>query len=124
MTHIRLRETRVAETPAATMRTYASPTTAVGAAVAVWRTEMAAGSAGPLHTIDTDQVVVVLEGELAAEIDGRSCSVSAGDSVVLPARSQRQLTAGANGLVTLTASTPGARARVGEGDPVPVPWAR
>jgi quercetin dioxygenase-like cupin family protein len=124
MTTTRLQEARSIETPAATMRTYASPTTPVGADVAVWRTEMAAGTAGPLHVIDADQVVVVLEGDLSAEIDGRSCSVAAGDSVVLPARSQRRLTAGTTGLVTLTASTPGARARVGDAEPVPLPWAR
>jgi quercetin dioxygenase-like cupin family protein len=124
MPHVRLLETRVAETPAATMRTYASPSTPVGAEVAVWRTDMPAGATGPLHAIDTDQVVVVLEGDLSAEVDGRSCHVPVGDSLVLPARSQRRLTAGATGLVTLTASTPGARARVGDADPVVVPWAR
>ena len=124
MPHVRLLETRVAETPAATMRTYASPSTPAGADIAVWRTEMPAGATGPLHAIDTDQVVVVLEGDLSAEVDGRSCQVPVGDSLVLPARSQRRLTAGATGLVTLTASTPGARARVGDADPVVVPWAR
>jgi quercetin dioxygenase-like cupin family protein len=123
MSHIRLDDARSTVTPAATMRTYASPTTAMPADVAVWRTEMPAGSSGPLHTVDTDQVVVVVEGRLAAEVDGRGCQVPAGDSLVLPAGAQRRLTA-EDDVVTLTASTPAATARVGEGDPVPVPWTR
>ena len=124
MTHIRLDDARTTETPAATMRTYASPTTPMPADVAVWRTEMAAGASGPLHTVDTDQVVVVVRGRLSAEIDGSRSQVPAGDSVVLPAGALRRLTAGEDGLVTLTASTPAATARVGDGDPVPVPWTR
>jgi quercetin dioxygenase-like cupin family protein len=124
MSSIRLDDARVTETPAATMRTYASPTMPGDADVAVWRTEMGAGVSGPLHAVDSDQVVVVIEGRLSAEIDGRPCQVSAGDSVVLRAGAQRRLTAGEDGVVTLTASTPGASARVGDGDPVPVPWTR
>jgi quercetin dioxygenase-like cupin family protein len=124
MSQIRLADARVTETPAATMRTYAAPTMPGGADLAVWRTEMAAGASGPLHAVDSTQVVVVIEGRLAAEIDGRRCSVPAGDSVVLPAGAQRRLTAGDDGVVTLTASTPEASARVGDSDPVPVPWTR
>ncbi len=111
-------------TPAATMRTYASPTTPAATEVAVRRTEMTAGVSGPLHAVDTDQVVVVVEGNLSAEIDGCGCDVPAGDSLLLPAGSQRRLTAGKAGLVTLTASAPGATARAGDADPTPVPWAR
>lgn len=124
MNHTSLADARVVETPAATMRTYASPTMPGAADVAVWRTEMAAGASGPLHAVDTDQVVVVVEGRLSAEVAGHRCSVSTGDSVVLPAGAPRRLTAGEDGLVTLTASAPAATARVGDGDPVPVPWTR
>jgi quercetin dioxygenase-like cupin family protein len=73
--------------------------------------------------VDTDQVVVVVRGRLSAEVDGHSCQVPAGDSLVLPAGAQRRLTAD-DDVVTLTASTPAATARVGQGDPVPVPWTR
>jgi hypothetical protein len=37
---------------------------------------------------------------------------------------ERQIVAGPTGLVTLTSARPGASARVGDGEPVPVPWAR
>jgi quercetin dioxygenase-like cupin family protein len=123
MSHLPVTAARVVETPAATMRTYASPTTENRAPVAVWRTEMAAGAAGPVHVVDVDQVVVVVSGQLAAEVDGTAFVVPVGDSALLPAGAERRLTAGPDGLVTVTASLPGATARVGAGDPVPVPWA-
>jgi quercetin dioxygenase-like cupin family protein len=124
MSHIHLEEARVVATPAATMRTYASPTTPAATDIAVWRTDMSAGASGPLHIVDTDQVVVVVDGTLSAEIDGRRCEVPAGDSVLLPAGTQRRLTARGARLVTVTASAPGATARAGDADPVLVPWAR
>ena len=123
MSHLPVAAARVVETPAATMRTYASPTVGGGAPVAVWRTEMAPGAAGPVHVVDVDQVVVVVSGQLTAEVGGTAFVVPPGDSALLPADAERRLTAGPDGLVTVTASLPGASARVGAGDPVPVPWA-
>ena len=124
MSYLPLADARVVATPAATMRTYASPSTAVPAPLAVWRTEMPSGTAGPLHVVDVDQVVVVVAGQLHAEVAGREFVVPAGDSALLPAGVERRLAAGAGDLVTVTASQPGATARVGAGDPVAVPWAR
>jgi len=124
MPYLPLADARVVETPAAIMRTYASPTTVVPAPVAVWRTEMAAGTAGPLHVVDVDQVVVVVAGQLRAEVGGQEFVVPAGDSALLPAGVERRLGAGAGVLITVTASQPGASARVGAGDPVAVAWAR
>jgi quercetin dioxygenase-like cupin family protein len=124
MSRIRLSEARVVETPAATMRTYASPTTARRAPFAVWRTEMKPGSAGPVHTVDVDQVVVVVDGTLVAHVGGQAEEVPPGDSVLLPAGIARRLVAGSSGVVTLTTSTPGAMATAVGAVPVPVPWAR
>src|SRR3954470_18056277 len=123
VSHLPLTDARVVETPAATMRTYASPSTAVPSPVAVWRTEMAAGGTGPLHVVDIDQVVVVVAGQLRAEVDGRELVVPAGDSALLPAGVARRLGAGSGDLVTVTAAQPGGTARIGSGDPVVVPWA-
>jgi quercetin dioxygenase-like cupin family protein len=123
MSHLPVAAARVVETPAATMRTYASPTTEHRAPVAVWRTEMTPGATGPLHVVDVDQVVVVVSGRLTAEVGGTAFVVPTGDCALLPADAERRLTAGPDGLVTVTASLPGSTARVGAGDPVPVPWA-
>ncbi len=125
MTHLKLADARSIETPAATMRTYTSPTADVPASLAVWRTEMAAGTSGPTHVIDLDHVVVVIEGTLLAEVDGARLAVGVGDAVKLPAGATRRLASGpAAPVVTLTAAEPGSTARLEGGEPVPVPWAR
>ena len=113
---------RTVSTPAATMLTIASPTTTPDLEVAVWRTELPAGSSGPRHAIDVDQLLVVLTGSVHVDIEGTSYDVEAGDAVKLPAGAGRVISAPAGAAATLTVGRPGARARVGDGDPVPVPW--
>ena len=121
---VRLADTRPVVTPAATMRTYASPSGPAAAPLAVWRTEMAGDAAGPVHTVSEDQVLVVVEGRIEVLIGDDELVLGPGDAVVLPAGAARRLTAGAEGAVALVASLAGATARMGDGDPVPVPWAR
>lgn len=123
-TFVPLAAAREVATPAATMRTYAAPSGPAPATVAVWRTEMGADAAGPQHAVSEDQVLVVLEGTLRALVGEQEHELGPQDAVVLPAGVGRRITAGPDGAVSLWASLPGATARVGDGDPVPVPWAR
>jgi quercetin dioxygenase-like cupin family protein len=119
-----LSEPRTVSTPAATMRTYASPTTEPAADVAVWRTELPAGTAGPLHAVDRDHVVVVVEGTVEVLLGQEHRTVPTGASVTLPAGAPRRIAASAEGpAVTVTAARPGSMATVGGGEPVAVPWA-
>lgn len=112
-----LDSTTVHSTPAAEMRRYP------GTAVAVWRSTLPPVSAGPVHTIDIEQVVVVVEGTLSATVEGTTVAAGPGDAVLLPASAVRQLrNDGPGPVVTITSALPGSRARVGDGDPVPVPW--
>ena len=115
---------RETSTPAAVMRTYAAPSGPSRASVAVWRTEMSGDSAGPVHLVSEDQVVVVLQGTMLAVVAETTYELTAEDSLVLPADVPRQLTAGPGGVTVLVSSVPGAHAQVGSGDAVPVPWAR
>lgn len=112
-----LADSSVHETPNAVMRRY------TGRSIAVWRAEMAPGATGPQHVVDVEQVVVVVEGRLLATVAGEARAMAAGDAVALPAGTIRQL---ANphdtAVVTLTASTPGGIARVGDAEPVALPW--
>jgi quercetin dioxygenase-like cupin family protein len=119
------REVRTIETAAATMRTYASPTTEPPTDVAVWRTELQAGTAGPLHTVDRDHVVVVVNGTLEVLLEEDRFDVPAGAAVTLSAGATRQLAAAPDGpVVTVTAARPGSSATVGDAAPVDVPWGR
>ena len=121
--HITLDSARTVATAAATMRTLATPTTSPAMDVAVWRTDLPAGSVGPWHTIDGDQLVVVVSGALSVQLDGADSEVAAGDAVLLPGGCPRVLAAaGGEPATTLTVGHPNAHATVGDGEPVPVPW--
>ncbi|HET9632711.1 MAG TPA: cupin domain-containing protein [Terrabacter sp.] len=121
--HIPLDTARTVTTAAATMRTLVSPSTSPAMEVAVWRTELPAGAAGPRHTIDGDQLVVVVSGTVAVDVDDTAYEVGAGDAFLLPGGSPRVLAAaGGEPATTITVGRPGARAAVGDGEPVPVPW--
>lgn len=90
---IRAGERRRSETPNATMTTLASPTLGATAGLSMWQVEMAAGAQGPRHVFDSEQVWTVLEGQLAAVVTGEESELRAGDTVVLPADAERQLSA-------------------------------
>lgn len=104
-------------TPAAEMHRYP------GSAIAVWRTTSAPGTAGPVHRIDREQVLVVVEGTLSVAVDDAEVNAGPGDAVVLPAGAVRQLrNDGSVAVVTITSAIPGSTATMGVGDPVTVPW--
>lgn len=113
------------ETANAVMQTYASRQL-TDTDLAVWSVEMAAGAAGPVHSIDVEQVVVILDGELEVVIEGDPVTVGPGGAVVLPAAAERRLFNRAEVPVTaLVASRSGARASTGgQGDAgIALPWA-
>ena len=117
-------EATLFETPNARMWTYASPDVN-GSALAVWRTEMDPGAAGPWHTVDTQQVLVGLEGEVTVAVDGEERTLAAGDALTLPAGTERQVSnRGERPAATLTCAQPGANATPRGKEPVPIPWAR
>ena len=121
---VRLGDARRVVTAAATMCTYASPSGPASATIAIWRTEMGPEGAGPVHTVSEDQVIVLTEGSLSVTIGEQQHQLGPTDAIVLPAGVARQVTAGPQGAIGIVASLPGATARVGEADPVPVPWGR
>lgn len=112
-----LDSTPIHATPAAEMRRYP------GSAIAVWRTTTAPSTAGPLHRIDREQVVVIVEGTLSVTVDDATFEAQPGDAVVLPAGATRQLrNDGSVPAITVTSAIPGSHATVGDGDTVAVPW--
>ena len=121
--HISLDTTRTVSTPAATMRTLVTPSTSPAMDVAVWRTELPAGVAGPRHTIDGDQLVIVVGGTVSVELDDAPHEVCVGDALLLPGGVARVIAAaGGEAATTITVGHPGALATVGDGQPVQVPW--
>src|SRR5262245_30460020 len=93
ITTVRTREHRRTETANATMTTLASPTLGPTSELSMWQVEMTAGALGPRHVFDSEQLWTVVEGELLVAVDGETGQLAAGDTMVLPAGAQRQISA-------------------------------
>ncbi|MGW7446690.1 cupin domain-containing protein [Kitasatospora sp. NPDC054795] len=87
---IRRTDARRTATPNAVMTTCASPTQG-SAALAVWQVDMAAGTKGPLHAMDTEQVWTLLTGTAWVDLAGEVLTLAAGDTAVLPADTARRI---------------------------------
>ncbi|MET7773910.1 cupin [Nocardia sp. NPDC005366] len=120
MTLIRHTETRRTETPGGVMTTLASPTQG-DTGQALWRVEVRPDVAGPVHTIDAEQIWTVLTGQLIVDLDGTKLTAAEGDTVVLRADAQRQVTGGGDGFTAIVTAPAGARARTPGGDTAIVP---
>jgi quercetin dioxygenase-like cupin family protein len=95
------------------MTTLASPTLGATGGRSVWLVDMTAGAKGPLHVFDTEQIWTVLHGRVSIEIDAVNHPLDAGDTVVIPAGTERQVHANTTcrllvtGDAAATASIPG-----------------
>lgn len=95
------------------------------AELCAWRTTVAPGTSGQAHTIDHEEVFLVLTGTPTITLDGTSTPLAPGSVVFAPAGSSVRLDNDAAGeaqlwvttVVGLTASTPG-------GDRIVPPWTR
>jgi quercetin dioxygenase-like cupin family protein len=86
-------EKRRTETPNATMITLASPTLGGTAGLSLWRVSMRAGSRGPLHVVDSEQVWTVLAGAVTITLGDEEHELRSGDTIVLPASVARRIEA-------------------------------
>ncbi len=104
---------RRTETPNAVMTTLASPSQGPTGELSVWRIEMRQGQRGPRHVFDSEQVWHLVSGVVDFAVGDETLHLRAGDTVVLPAAVERQVTAVAAteiiacGLGSAIASVPG-----------------
>lgn len=109
------------QTPNAVMRTFAAPS--LGASeLSVWEVAMTVGQRGPEHTVDREQVWIVLEGELRVRCSGQDVAVRAGDALRLPADTPRRVAATLSARA-LVASPAAPMVTTAEGSTRPLPWA-
>lgn len=113
-------DARVTTTPNATMTTLASPTQGGSGALSMWRVDMAAGQSGPEHVFDVEQAWHLLDGAAAVVVDGRAIELSAGDTVVVPAGSPRQVSTTAGAAFVVAGPAGGLATPLGGGTPEPV----
>ncbi|MFE7608854.1 cupin domain-containing protein [Streptomyces celluloflavus] len=93
--------------------------------LAVWALEIAPGSTSEVHSMDREEVFVVVTGEVSATVADQEISAASGDAVIVPAHHTLQIrNACATTPATLTAVTSaGMRATVGDAT-FPPPWAQ
>ncbi|MCF6522171.1 cupin domain-containing protein [Streptomyces sp. JJ36] len=72
------------------MTPLAAPSTG-STTLSTWRVRMEPGASGPLHTVDREQVWTVLSGALAVTTGDRTETVRAGQTLVLPAGTERRV---------------------------------
>jgi quercetin dioxygenase-like cupin family protein len=90
---VRAGERRRTATPNAKMTTLTSPTLGASAGLSMWQVEMTAGASGPMHCFDSEQLWTLIEGAVSMTIAGETVEITAGDTLVLPAGAERQITA-------------------------------
>ena len=90
---VRAQERRRTETPNAVMNTLASPSQGATHELSMWTVQMRAGQRGPLHSFDSEQIWHVLDGQVEIVIDGQQLQLGVGDTAVLAAGLERQVTA-------------------------------
>lgn len=90
---VRAAQARRTETPNAMMTTLASPSQGPTGELSMWRVEMRVGQQGPRHVFDAEQIWHLVEGEAEVAVDARQVVLGPGDTVVLPAGAERQVSA-------------------------------
>ncbi|MGW0037064.1 cupin domain-containing protein [Gordonia sp. NPDC003376] len=90
-----------------------------------WRTTIGPGQAGAEHTIDHEEVFLVLAGEPVIRLDGAAATPTSGEVVFAPAGSSVAVDNPGPDPVTMWVTTVvGLTATMAGGDPISPPWAR
>jgi mannose-6-phosphate isomerase-like protein (cupin superfamily) len=103
---------------------YGSPTRG-SRSVAAWELALEPGASSPEHTLTRDEVFIVLSGEATFEVEGRHHQIARGDAICVPPEVAFRLSnAGAEPFTAICCMAAGGEARIGGGDPFPIPWAQ
>ena len=92
----------------------------------LWEARMAPGASTPPHSHDAEEVVIVVAGQLIAEVGGDETVARAGDCVVVPAGALHQLhNRGDKECHTIaTFGHTGVRTFLPDGEELMAPWQR
>ncbi|MFI6465164.1 cupin domain-containing protein [Streptomyces sp. NPDC050528] len=102
---------------------YAHPSTG-SKELCAWRGEIPAGTKAPLHTVNREEILHILDGELVITLDGRTERVTAGDTLII----NPGATFGAENptdrtTVTWVTTSIGLEAKLDDGTRIVAPWA-
>jgi quercetin dioxygenase-like cupin family protein len=93
--------------------------------LAIWALELTPGACSEIHSMDREEVFVVVEGEIRATVAGEDVVAKVGDALIVPAHAVLQLRNGCpHGPARVTAVTSvGMKATIGGATFAP-PWAQ
>ncbi|WP_262058331.1 cupin domain-containing protein [Streptomyces sp. STR69] len=120
---IRAAEAVTHEIHGARFVSYAHPRTG-SKELCAWRGEIPAGTKAPLHTVNHEEILHILEGELVITLDGRTERVGAGDTLII----NPGATFGAENptdrtTITWVTTPIGLEAELADGTRIVAPWA-
>ncbi|GGW41728.1 MULTISPECIES: cupin domain-containing protein [Streptomyces] len=102
---------------------YAAPRTG-SKELAAWRGEVPPGTKAPAHTVSREEIFLVLVGELALTLDGRTERVGAGDTVIINAGSTLSVENPTDQTaITWVTTSVGLTAELADGSVLTPPWA-
>jgi quercetin dioxygenase-like cupin family protein len=103
---------------------YASPTRG-SEAVSAWKVALDPGAASPRHELTHGEVFIVLDGNARFEVEGRSHELGAGDAICVPPGTRFEVSNdGPEMFTAICCMAAGGQARIGDGEPFPIPWAQ
>jgi quercetin dioxygenase-like cupin family protein len=109
------------EAPGASVTGLASPSR--GAAdIAAWRLRLSAGHASPPHSLDREEVFVVLSGAVTARYAGYAETARAGGALIVPAGIEFSVVAG-DGPAEAICTLPVGGTALLDGERITPPWA-
>lgn len=94
--------------------------------LAAWRADFAPGTPGRTHTMDREEILYIVDGALAVEIDDERFTARPGDAVLVPAGAAFRISNdGDEKARAWVTTTLGMTARMdGSGDRITPPWAQ
>ena len=103
---------------------YASPTRG-SEPVSAWKVSLDPGAASPRHELTHGEVFIVLDGSARFDIEGRPHELGAGDPICVPPKTWFEVSNdGPKRVSAICCMAAGGQARIGDGDPFPIPWAQ
>jgi quercetin dioxygenase-like cupin family protein len=89
-----------------------------------WRLEIPPGLVGVAHRPNHEEVLLVLDGDVCLTLDGVRSTLHQGDVALIPANTELQVDAGAEGSSVWVTTTSGLEAITGDGVRISPPWAQ
>jgi len=110
------------ETQGATFTTLVSPSRGATSA-SVWQLHLHAGEPATPHRLTSEEIFVVTGGEAHGRLGDERFTVGEGQTLVVPAGVDFEITATAGGFDALVYLPAGGKGVIGDGEPFTPPWA-